>query len=142
MDAAQPEQEGVAELAAQWRNARAVAEAQDRRRESLEIAAEKLCPMTELEGTVADLAWCDRAEEVARQLGLTALEETADCAWRLVDQLGERLLAATPNDVQEAALKFGVLVTMLQANNYEVDEPGRLHGFLDDLTRLAARRAA
>ena len=146
---AQPfvESETLADLAAQWRNAYVTAQAQEQRLTAVQHAAAKLHYLDEPTGEEgeflfqaaqkADAAWWRRAEAIDVSLGLYSQEEAANCAWGVVEQLAERLLRLRPKNVQEAAIKFGVLMTILKDDNYEIDQPEHLNGFLEDLTRLA-----
>jgi hypothetical protein len=127
------EPENISDLAVQWRAAHSVAEAQERRLTAVLAAAAKLYPPATSEGEARE-----QAEAVDTALGVPALEEAANCAWRLCDQLAERLLALRPNTIEEAAVKYGVLMMLVRSENAPVDEPDRLHAFLDDLAHLAA----
>jgi hypothetical protein len=146
---AQPslERESITDLAVQWRNAYAIAEAQERRLTAVQLAAAKLHYLGAPEAydgeflfhaaQNADENWWRQAEAIDASLGLCGLEEAANGAWRVVERLAERLLNLRPKDVQEAAIKFGILMTIIRANNYEIDEPDSLNRFLDDLAHLA-----
>jgi hypothetical protein len=138
--------ESITALGAQWREAHAIAEAQEQRLEALEVAAAKLYGAGATEEGELDVSpeavsdsrsWLQRAQQVDVALGLPAQEESANCAWRLVDGIAEQLLGLQPTNVQEAAVKFGVLLMKLRAEFPEADESGRLGGFLEDLARLA-----
>lgn len=142
------EPESITDLAGQWRQAYAIAEAQERRLVAVQAAAAKLCSSGRPEGSDGEFlphqtheahnSWCRQAEAIDASLGLPALEQTANYAWVVADRVAERLLGLRPMNVQEAAVKFGVLMTIIQADNYEIDEPDRLHRFLEDLAQLAA----
>ncbi len=138
--------DSIANLALQWRNAYAIADAQERRLSTLlDAAAHRywdgqraaLDPGLGVPADVANQNWARRADEASDSLGVPAVERTANAAWVVVEDLAQRLLAAQPANVQEAAMKFGVLVSVIQANNYEGDTPELLNAFLEDLTRLA-----
>jgi hypothetical protein len=140
--AASPETESIAALAVQWGNAYAIADAQERRLSSLLDAAadlhwEKVAPDGVLGPNAANQNWADCADAASDSFGVPTVERAANAAWVVVEDLAQRLLAAQPTSVQEAAMKFGVLVSVVQANNYEGDTPDLLNAFLEDLTRLA-----
>ena len=132
-----PETDSIASLALQWRNAYSIADAQERRLTTLLDAAESLYWDGQRAAPAANQNWARCADEASESFGVPAVERAANAAWVVVEDLAQRLLAAQPSNVQEAAMKFGVLVSVIQANNYEADTPELLNGFLADLTRLA-----
>ena len=67
---------------------------------------------------------------------------SANSAWEVVEQLSDRLLGLRPTDVAEAALKFGVLMTVLRGEAHDAEASERLHAFLEDLQQLAGAPAA
>lgn len=144
--ASSPEAESLVSLAQQWRKAYAVADAQEHRLDTLLDAAARIAcgeegaaadGQTVHTAAAADRDWRLRADAVNDALGVPAVERAANGAWQAVEALAQRLLATPPANVQEAALKFGVLLSVIQANGYDGDTPERLNGFLEDLTRLA-----
>jgi hypothetical protein len=144
---AELETESIASLAAQWREARALAEAQEGRLGAVEAAAARLYPGAYPDGDTFELihevtrdsrGWSRESEAIEASLGLPALEASANCAWKVVDQLSDRLLALRPANAQEAALKYGILMTLLQADLPEDEAQTRLRAFLEDLEHLAA----
>lgn len=146
-----PAAASIAELAGQWRAAYAVAEAQERRLTAVEAAAASLYPGAEPGLGAGELihrvqrdgeSWWREVEAIDASLGLPALDAAANAAWGGVEQAAERLLALPPTTVKEAAIKFGILMTMLRAGEPELESLDRLHGFLEDLERLAAAEAA
>ncbi len=132
-----PEMDSIASLALHWRNAYSIADAQERRLSKLLDAAADLYWDGQRAAPAANQNWARCADEASDSFGVPAVERAANAAWVVVEDLAQRVLAAQPSNVQEAAMKFGVLVSVIQANNYEGDTPELLNGFLADLTRLA-----
>lgn len=139
--------ESIADLAAQWREAYAIAEAQEQRLTAVEAAAAHLYPGAQHDAASGELihqiqrergGWWREAEAVDASLGLPALEAAANSAWAVVERVSERLLTLRPQTVQEAAVKFGILMTLLKSDHQAPEATDRLQDFMEDLEQLAS----
>jgi hypothetical protein len=141
-----PGTDTIFDLAGRWREALAIAESQEQQLACAQASAASRCPGVHPEIGDRDLihvlerdrdSWWREVDALESSLGVPALETAANGAWGVVEQISERLLTLQPRDIKEAAIKFGILIAMLQTDHPELETSPRLRAFLDDLEHLA-----
>jgi hypothetical protein len=144
--------DGMAELATEWLAARTRAEAAEARFCAAAAEVQALYPPRPpgglygphlyLRDQEAADRWLRQTDAIDAGIGLPDIEEAANRAWGVVERIAKRILALRPSTAQEAAIKFGVLMTAVRDHKNRIDDPERVFAFMADLQHLAGVESA
>lgn len=133
-------------LAAEWSRAYAQAEAASRALKAAQTEADKAYPPEPPGGIYSDAAgperplrdwWWYQARRIDAELGVTALDEACNDAFRIAGKIADRLLAMHPTTIQEATLKYAILLERNSDGTGGFDTPAPVFAFLHDLELVA-----
>jgi hypothetical protein len=138
-------------LVADWRAAYAQAEAEDRRLDQTQTAANRLHPKRPFDwryqprfGWEQDALklWEEQIAAIDSSFGIPGLDEATNAAWRTAGAIAAQILALQPATAAEAKLKFEVILERTLDERGHIDDARPVVAFLADLERLALLECA
>jgi hypothetical protein len=101
-------------------------------------AQDRLCGRAEGSPRVEALnLWTAQCDAIDSSFGVPGLDQAANRVSLQAQRLGQRIAASEPSTAKEAALKFGVLLSLHGDGEAGIDDPAPIRAFLQDLEHLA-----